>query len=190
MAIGLYGGSFDPIHFGHLITTQSVLEQRNLEQIIFMPSHISPLKQDAKPIADFHRLEMVKLAVESMPQFTVSDLEIRKGNISYTIDTLLEIKKKHAEIELIIGFDNLCVFDSWHKPEQIFELAKVVVMKRDVDIQPNAKNIYFDKAIFVDTPTIEISSTDIRNRVKNDLPIAYLVPHKVKEYISQNRLYK
>lgn len=190
MAIGLYGGSFDPIHFGHLITTQSVLEKRKLEQIIFMPSHISPLKQDAKPIADFHRLEMVKLAIESMPQFSVSDIEIQKGNVSYTIDTLREIKKAHAEIELIIGFDNLCVFDKWYKPEGIFELAKVVVMKRDVDSLPNRKNIYFDKAIFVDTPTIEISSTDIRNRVKNDLPIDYLVPHKVKEYISQNRLYK
>ncbi len=190
MAIGLYGGSFDPIHFGHLITTQSVLEKRKLEQIIFVPSHISPLKQEAIPIVDSHRLEMVKLAVESMPQFTVSDIEIQKGNVSYTIDTLREIKNTQADIELIIGFDNLCVFEKWYKPEEIFELAKVVVMKRDVDSLPNTKNSYFDKAIFVDTPTIEISSTDIRNRVKNDLPIDYLVPHKVKEYISQNRLYK
>lgn len=190
MAIGLYGGSFDPIHIGHLITTQSVLEKRKLEQIIFVPSHISPLKQDAKPIADFHRLEMVKLAIENNPQFSFSDSEIQKENISYTIDTLLELKKKYAEIELIIGFDNLCVFDKWYKPEEIFELAKVVVMKRDVDNLSITKNSYFDRAIFVDTPTIEISSTDIRNRVKNGLPIDYLVPHKVKEYISQNRLYK
>ena len=190
MAIGLYGGSFDPIHFGHLITTQSVLEKRKLEQIIFMPSHISPLKQDAKPIADYHRLEMVKLAVETNPQFSISDLEIQKGNVSYTIDTLIEIKKKYVEIELIIGLDNLCVFDKWYKPEEIFELAKVIVMKRDVDSLPNTKNIFFDKAVFVDTPTIEITSTDIRHRVKNDLPIDYLVPCKVKEYISQNRLYK
>lgn len=190
MATGLYGGSFDPIHFGHLITTQSVLEKRNLEQIIFMPSHISPLKKDAKPIADHHRLEMVKLAIESIPGFSVSDLEIRKGNVSYTIDTLLELKKKHTEIELIIGFDNLLVFEKWHKPDEIFSRAKVVVMMRQLDNSQTGRNKYFDKAIFVGTPNIEISSTDIRNRVKNNLPLDYLVPHKVKEYISQNRLYK
>lgn len=189
MAIGLYGGSFDPIHMGHLITIQAVQEQRNLEKIIFMPSHISPLKQDSTPVEDFHRLEMVKLATESNPNFVVSDYEINKGEVSYTYDTLLELKKSYCDIELIIGFDNLLVFDKWYMPNEIFEMAKVVVMKRIVEKVTEKTNTFYDKAIFVNTPFIEISSTNIRERIKNSLDIDYLVPIKVKEYISKNRLY-
>lgn len=189
MAMGLYGGSFDPIHYGHLITTQSVLEQRKLDKIIFMPSHISPLKQDAKPIEDIHRLEMLRLAAEANPFFCVSDYEISKGNVSYTFDTLCELKKSYDEIELIIGLDNLLVFEKWHKPNEIFDIAKVVVMKRVTENSTERTNIFFEKAVFVDTPFIEISSTNIRERIKSGLTIDYLVPKKVKEYISQNRLY-
>ncbi|KAF0151444.1 MAG: nicotinate (nicotinamide) nucleotide adenylyltransferase [Ignavibacteria bacterium] len=189
MAIGLYGGTFDPIHFGHLITTQFVLEQRNLDKIIFMPSHISPLKQDSTPIQDIHRLEMVRLATESNSNFFVSDYEIAKGNISYTYETLCELKKSYDAVELIIGLDNLLVFEKWFYPNKIFDMAKVVVMKRFTENIDTATNIYFDKAIFIDTPYIEISSTEIRERIKNDLTIDYLVPQKVKEYIFNNRLY-
>ncbi|MEW6652035.1 MAG: nicotinate-nucleotide adenylyltransferase [Bacteroidota bacterium] len=189
MAIGLYGGSFDPVHFGHLITAQSVLELRNLDRIVFMPSHISPLKQDAEPIEDIHRLEMVRLAAESNPKFLVSDLEIIKGNVSYTYNTLCELNKFYDEIELIIGLDNILVFEKWFKPNEIFDMAKVVVMKREVKNIRVGSSIFFEKAVFVDTPNIEISSTEIRERIKNGLTIDYLVPQKVKEYISENRLY-
>ncbi len=190
MAIGLYGGSFDPIHFGHLITTQSVLEKRNLDQIVFMPSYISPLKQDSEPIKDYHRFEMVKLAIKSIPQFSVSDAEIKNKNVSYTFNTLLELKNKYADIELIIGLDNLLVFEKWYKPDEIIKMCKVIVMKRHSDNLEVSKNKYFEHAIFVETPNIEISSTEIRNRVKNNLPIDFLVPQSVNEYIFQNGLYK
>lgn len=190
MAIGLYGGSFDPIHFGHLITTQVVLEKRNLEKVIFMPSHISPLKQDSEVIEDFHRLEMVKLAISQFPQFLASDLEINKKNVSYTFDTLTELIKQHSDIELIIGFDNLVVFEKWRNPDEIFQMCKVIVMKRHSDNLEVGRNKYFEKAIFAETPNIEISSTEIRNRVKNKLPINFLVPQSVSEYIYQNELYR
>lgn len=188
--VGIFGGTFDPIHIGHIITTRYVLEKRNLDKIIFIPCNISPLKIDVDSTLPQHRLNMLKLAIEGLPHFDYSEFEINKGEISYTVDTLIELRKKYDEIELIIGYDNLIVFDKWHKPDQIFDLAKVVVMKRNADVHVKSNHIYFDEAIILDTPTIEISSTDIRDRIKKGLSIDYLVPQKIKEYIVDNGLYK
>ena len=188
-AVGVFGGSFDPIHSGHLITSYEVLEKRNLEKIIFVPCHISPHKTDQKITEDFHRMNMVNLAIENYPVFKSCDYEIRKGDISYTLDTLIELKKTYENLELIIGFDNLIVFDRWNRPDDIFKIAKVVVMKREIDRIPVVHNKYFDSAILLDTTLIDISSTEIRERVKNGLTIDYLVSSKVKEYIIQNGLY-
>lgn len=190
MKVGIYGGTFDPIHFGHLITAQSILEKRNLEKIIFIPAYISPLKTEVKYAAPEHRLNMLKLAIDENKNFIVNNLELERKNISYTIDTLIELKKSFNNIELIIGYDNLLVFHKWYKPEKILELCKLVVLHREVDKIPEKKNQFYDKAVILDTPTIEISSTEIRNRVSNNLPIDYLVPLKVKEYIYKNGLYK
>jgi len=188
--VGILGGSFDPIHLGHLITSYDVLEKRNLEKIIFIPCHISPHKTDQKPTEDTHRLNMVKLAVEQYPYFEFSDYEIHKGDVSYTYNTLLELKKTYDQIELIIGFDNLIVFDKWFRPDDILKLAKVVVMKREIDNIPLMHNKYFESVILLETTLIDISSTEIRERVKNGASIDYLVPSKVKEYISTHSLYK
>ena len=188
--VGIFGGSFDPIHFGHLITTTFVYEFRNLEKVIFIPNYISPLKTDLKPTNAYHRLNMLKIAIDQYPFFTYSDNEVTKNEISYTVNTLLELKKSYENIELIIGYDNLIVFDKWRLPEKILQLAKVIVMKRKTDTPPSYKNKFFDQAIIIDTPTVDISSTDIRTRVSQGRSIDYLVPEKVKEYIYQNRLYK
>lgn len=190
MAIGIYGGTFDPIHHGHLITAQAVLEKRNLEKIVFIPAYISPLKTEMKNSSSEHRIKMVELAIEENKYFTVSKLELDRKNVSYTIDTLLELKISYTDIELIIGYDNLLVFHKWYKPEKILELCKLIVLHREVDKIPEKKNQFYDKAVILDTPTIEISSTEIRNRVSNNLQIDYLVPLKVKEYIYKNGLYK
>ena len=188
--IGIFGGTFDPVHIGHIITTRFVLEQRKLDRIIFIPCNISPLKTDVYSASTTHRLNMLKLVIEDLPQFDFSDYEIRKGDVSFTFDTLCEMKKEYSEIELIIGYDNLVVFDKWKNPDGIFDITKVVVMKRHGTSAEKPTNKYFDKAIILDTPSIEISSTEIRERVKNNLPIDFLVPEKVKEYIYQNKLYK
>ena len=190
MAVGIYGGSFDPIHIGHLITTRAVLEKRGLEKIIFIPNHISPLKQDGNALADIHRLRMVELAIKSFSYFEVSDYEILKGDVSYSVDTINHFKNFYEDLELIIGFDNLVVFDKWKQPEVIFELAKVIVMTRHSDEPEIIKNRFFEKAIFINTPNIEIASTEIRNRVRNNLPIDFLVTPEVSEYIRNNNLYK
>lgn len=189
MRAGLFGGSFDPIHLGHLITAQSVLEKRNLDKIIFMPCYISPFKTEYKYIDASHRLRMIQLAIESKSYFEVSDFEIKKANISYTIETILEMKRHFEAIELIIGYDNLLTFDKWKEPDLIIQNAKLIVMNRKNE-NNGEKNIYFNKAIFVDTPVIEISSTEIRERVKQNKDVSFLVGERVNKYILENNLYK
>ena len=187
--IGIYGGTFDPIHNGHLITVQTVLEKRGLDKIVFIPCHISPHKQSAVSSLPGHRLEMLKLALKEFKSFTYSDFEIKRGDISYTLNTIHEFRKSFEKIELIIGYDNLIVFDKWYKPDEILNLCNLVVMKRSVDVLTQYQNKYFERAEFVETPLIEISSTNIRERVKNDKPITGMVPESVAKFIHDNKLY-
>ena len=188
--IGIYGGTFDPIHLGHLITAQSVREIRKLDKIIFIPSFISPHKKDRISSSPRHRLNMLKLAIKKISYFDFSALEIRRKDISYTIDTIQALKSEYKKIELIIGYDNLISFDTWKDPDKICELTKLVVLRRKVEENAIQKNKYFDKAIFVDTPLIEIYGTNIRTRVMNDKNIDFLVPQKVMAYIYKHKLYK
>ncbi len=188
--IAIYGGTFDPIHHGHLITAQSVLELRNLDKIIFIPSFISPHKQDIKASSAEHRVNMLKLAIENIPYFDWSDLEINRKNVSYTIDTLTELRKQHDHIELIVGEDNLLSFDKWKSPEKIIELATLLVLRRRTSKQDGTKYPFEADAVFLETPRIDISGTRIRDRVKQGLPINFLVPQKVMRYIYDLKLYK
>ena len=188
-AMGIYGGTFDPIHLGHLITAQAVKEIRDLSKIIFVPNYISPHKTDVKSSAPTDRLKMLKLAVDYNSDFEVSDFEILKEGISFTIDTLKELKKEYENIELIIGYDNLLCFESWHNPDEIIKIAKLIVLKRNVEEKSAGENKYFKHAVFVDAPVIDITATVIRDRVKENLPIDFLVPPRVNKYIIENRLY-
>ena len=188
--IGILGGTFDPIHIGHLINAQSVLEKRNLDKIIFIPNYISPHKPHYEFSAPEHRYNMTELAIESNPKFEISDIEITNNNVSYTYNTLKEFSKTYNRIELIIGFDNLVTFDTWENPEGILELAELVVMKRTYDKNIKVPHKFFGDANFVDTPTIEISGSNIRERIASNLNIDFLVPRIVKKYIIENNLYK
>jgi len=187
--VGVFGGTFDPIHYGHLITAQSVREIRNLDKIIFIPAFISPHKSDRKTSSADDRLNMIKIAIDGVSFFDFSDIEIKKGGISYTVDTLSDLKKKYDTIEFIIGYDNIFEFHTWKDPDEIMKLAKIVVLKRKSSYPARFKDKYYNQAVFVQTRGIEISATDIRERVKNDLPINFLVPPKVMEYIYNNKLY-
>ena len=188
--VGIFGGTFDPIHNGHLITAQSVREIRGLDKIIFIPSFVSPHKTDIKSADPEHRLAMIKLAIKDISFFESSDIEIKKSGISYTVETLEAIKKIYPDLELIVGYDNIFAIHTWKNPDRIFELAKVLVLKRKSSLPPVFEDKYFHKAIFVQTRGIEISATDIRERVKKGLPIHYLVPEKVEKYIFKNKLYQ
>ena len=187
--VGLFGGTFDPIHNGHLITAQSVRELRKLDKIIFIPSFISPHKADINSAKPEHRLEMIKLATANVDFFDYNDYEIAKGGISYTVDTLREFKKSYDHIEFIIGYDNIFQFHKWKDPDEIMKLAKIIVLRRKSSLPFTSEDKYVKSAIFVETRGIEISATDIRERVKNGKPINFLVPEKVKEYIYNFNLY-
>lgn len=189
-SVGIFGGTFDPIHLGHLITAQFIREVRGLEKIIFVPAFISPFKEDLKSTEAGHRLEMIHLSIDNINYFEVSDFELINKNISYTINTVRFFKKKFENIELIIGLDNLFEFHRWKDPEEILKLAKLLVMKRKTEENLKSKNKFYEEAFFVDTPVIEISSTEIRQRIKKGLPIDFLVTPAVKKYIYGNNLYK
>lgn len=188
--IGIFGGSFDPIHLGHLITAQRILEIRKLDKIFFIPAFISPHKIDYDYSAPEHRYNMIELAISSQSYFEVSDIEINKSIVSYTFNTVLEFSKMYESLELIIGFDNLIKFDQWYKPDEILELADLIVMKRSYNKEIKNPNKYFESAEFIDTPTLDISGTEIRKRISQNLPIDYYVPEAVKIYITENKLYK
>ncbi|MGA7722577.1 MAG: nicotinate-nucleotide adenylyltransferase [Ignavibacteriaceae bacterium] len=188
--VGIFGGTFDPIHIGHLIAAQAVKEIRNLEKIIFIPALISPHKAECENKISRHRFNMVELAIKDIPYFLCSDTELKRDSISYTIDTLRELKNKYYEMELIIGYDNIFNFNTWKEPDLIIEITRLVVLKRSTTVEPIIVDKYYHSATFVDTPTIEISSSDIRHRVANNLSIDFLVHPKVKEYIYKHKLYK
>jgi len=188
--IGIFGGTFDPIHSGHLITAQSVREIRKLDKIIFIPSFTSPHKSDIETSSPEDRINMIKIAIEGIPFFSYSNYEIRKGGISYTVDTLRELKKKYENLEFIIGYDNIFQFHNWKEPDEIFKLSKIIVLKRKSSHPPPFEDKYFKEAELVQTRGIEISATDIRERVRKNLPIHFLVPEKVEKYIYEHNLYK
>ena len=187
--VGIFGGTFDPIHLGHLITAQSVREIRKLEKIIFIPAFISPHKSDIITSSAEDRLNMIKLAIDGIPFFDYSDMEIKKGGVSFTVDTLKELKHNYDELEFIIGYDNIFEFHTWKDPDEIMKLAKILVLKRKSSHPPQFKDKYYHQAVFVQTRGIEISATDIRERVKKVLPINFLVPPNVLEYIHKHNLY-
>ncbi len=188
--VGIFGGTFDPIHIGHLITTQIVCEQRKLDKVIFIPAYISPHKTHKFASSPPHRFNMAKLAVEGINNFDISDIEVNRSEVSYTLNTIAELRETYEEIELIIGYDNLVVFDQWYQPDKLLSMVELVVMKRSFDKEFKNIHEYFGKANFVDTPNIEISSTKIRERINKGLPIDFMVTDPVKKYISENKLYK
>src|ERR1035437_1015653 len=190
MKVGIFGGTFDPVHYGHLITAVSVKEIRVLDKIIFIPSFIAPHKIGLLNSSSEHRLEMLKRAIKGIPYFDYSDFEIKKEGVSYTIDTLKFLKNEYNDIELIIGYDNLLEFSTWKDPTEILKMIKLVVLKRKVQDEPAEKDKFYYSSEIIETPTIEISATAIRKRVRDNLPINFLVPDAVMEYINHFNLYK
>lgn len=189
MNIGVFGGTFDPPHIGHLIVAEHAREELGLNKILFIPSAISPHKQDHHLSEPQFRLEMVHLAVLGHTFFEPSDVEIKRGGVSYTVDTLRKLKEIHpgVSLTLLVGLDNLAEFNAWKSPDIIFQLASVAVMTR-----PGFKcygNESSKKFILCKVPDIEVSSSDIRERFRNGKSIRFLVPKAVESYINFRGLY-
>lgn len=187
--IGIFGGTFDPPHLGHLIAAEKVREKFALEKILFVPAAIPPHKQQ-QPVSDAtHRLAMTMLATQDNASFEASDVEIHREGPSYTVDTLTELSDGRSELYLIIGTDQLGSLRSWHRFTELFRLSKVVVVARSQSLtQVDAEIV--SKVELLPMPLIDISSTGIRRRVKARESIRYLVPENVREYIEREGLYK
>ena len=184
------GGTFDPIHIGHLIIAEWILESLALKKIIFVPAALPPHKKDVKRTDKKDRLEMVKLSIRDNPKFELSDIEIKEDRVSFTVDTLREFSKGDDEIYFIIGEDSLKELPTWKDPDEIVRLSTIVVARRPNQQNQSEKYVYSDKVIFSDSPEISISSTQIRERVKGGKSIKYLVHPAVEEFILKKGLYK
>jgi nicotinate-nucleotide adenylyltransferase len=192
MKLGIFGGTFDPVHHGHLIVAEYVREKVGLDRVVFIPTMISPHKLDSPVTSAADRMAMLREGVKANPFFEVSDIEIERGGVSYTVDTIRQMESDHPgdEFFLLIGADNLLEFQSWKEPGEIVRRTTIVVMNRPgFAAAPSFAGIPKD-IIQCSVPSIDISGTEIRRRVRKGLPVSYLVPPPVSRYIERHRLYR
>ncbi|MCF7876955.1 MAG: nicotinate-nucleotide adenylyltransferase [Candidatus Omnitrophica bacterium] len=185
MQIGILGGTFNPPHIGHLILAQEMLDELKLDKIFFIPANNPPHKK-GNQLEPRKRFLMTKLAAAGNPKFKVLDLELKRKGKSYTFDTIAELKNKYPEdkLYLIIGSDLAKNFKKWKNPEKIKKMVNVIVAKRRGS--PFQGNKSFKR---VDIIQVELSSSQIRERIKEKKTIKYLVPKEVEKYIKDNNLY-
>ncbi len=198
MKVGIMGGTFDPIHFGHLATAESVREIFKLDEILFIPSARPPHKVERQITPELHRLMMTFLATKSNEFFQVSPMEFLRDGLSYTLDTMTELTKKYGagtELFFIIGADSMADLSKWYKARELLSKAHFIATNRpNVEVNLEALKEFFGASAMkhihqVSTPGLEISSTDIREKIKSGKSIKYLVPEVVEEYIIKERLY-
>lgn len=182
--IGIYGGSFDPIHHGHLILAREAREALDLEKIILVPAAVSPLKRRAAAASGDMRLKMLRAAIEGEEGFAIDDCELRRPPPSWTIDTVLEIGKREtdSEIYLLIGEDTVATLDRWRRFDDLKKIVRFVVLDRTGSQTQRDYQIVRRK--------IDISATEIRKRVAHEQSIRYLVPPAVEEIIQREKLYR
>ncbi len=192
MNIGIFGGTFNPPHIGHLIVAEHVRTTLGLDQILFMPAAIPPHKVGHDIISEEHRLAMLRLAIAGNPHFEISEIELMRGGISFTVDTLQEMKRENPTVtlSLLIGMDNLVEFHSWKSPDEVLKLAVVVVMTRPGFELGTLQKTIGGNVLVCHVPEIEIASRDIRKRVRDGKSVRYLVTPSVAEYIEKHGLYR
>lgn len=189
--LGVLGGTFDPIHMGHLVLAEQVREKLQLDQIIFIPSASPPHKTEQKLSPADGRFEMTKLAIEGNPYFSASDIELKRTGLSYTVETLRELKELHNDVEMyfLTGSDVLDEITTWRDPEEIYRLAKIVIAIRPGFDELDPEDSFAKKSIIIEITGVDVSSTQIREKVKRGESIKYLVPSKVEEHIRKKNLY-
>jgi nicotinate-nucleotide adenylyltransferase len=187
--IGILGGTFDPPHIGHLILAQEAMVKLDLEKIGFIPAALPPHKGSSPRASPEQRLKMVGLAISDHPRFEVLDIELRRAGPSYTVDTILELRKTWGagmEVFFLMGSDSLRELPTWREPERLVEICQVVVATRPGS---TLRGKFAEGVIILEMPPVGISSTQIRERVRRGEPIRYLVPGEVERYIFQEGLY-
>lgn len=191
--LGIFGGTFDPVHLGHLIVAETAREQLALERVLFMLAPQPPHKPMPSLTPWPTRLAMLECALSEQPQFTISTLEVQRSGPSYTVDTLRELHQlpefQYTQFYLIIGKDSLNQFHTWREPEVIAQLATLAVYPRIEISAPQEPALMPQSCIHLQAPRIEISSTEIRRRIAGGQSVRYLIPESVRCYITQHCLY-
>ena len=189
----LFGGTFDPPHFGHLIVAQTIFEAKHFDKIVFVPAHIPPHKKERKISSVALRLEMLKIATKDNPNFEISDIELKRGGISYSLETIHTYKEQtgldREDLYYLIGSDSLKQFQTWQNPKAILEECQLIVAIRPGFRPSDIPNWILAKVQFANIPRIEISSTQIRARWVEDKTIRYMVTQPVWTYINKHNLY-
>jgi nicotinate-nucleotide adenylyltransferase len=200
MRLGIFGGSFDPVHYGHLLLAECCREQCRLDQVWFLPAAAAPHKLDRRTASAQHRVEMLRLAIGGHPALEVSTLEVDRGGISYTVDTLSDVRTRlpASELFLLMGADTLGDLPNWRAPDRICELAVPVVVRRAGSPEPSydvlahlvaPQRLQSFRDCQVTMPLVELASSDLRHRVASGHSIRYRTPRAVEKYIESNRLY-
>jgi len=188
--IGLFGGTFDPVHLGHTVVAEWMLHHFDLRKIFFIPNRIHPFQKRKDVTASELRLEMLSLALTDFPHFKISRFELDRPEVSYTIDTMRYFAREHPQYDLylLIGSDICQEFDSWKEPHAILHMSKVVVYKRRKAGKHNS--VHSKAFIYTESPLIEISSSQIREAVRQGIPFRSLVDPRVYQFILNHRLYR
>lgn len=193
--IGVLGGTFDPIHYGHLAAAEEARAKLGLREVVFVVAGVPPHKLDEEITPAEDRYAMVELAIASNPHFSVSRIDIDRPGPSYTVDTIALLRQKWTEeIYFIMGMDSLMEIDTWHQPQRLIQLCRLVAVERpgfvpDLERLEAALPGITARTEIIDMPEVDISSTDLQRRVREGLPIKYQVPPDVEEYIHKHRLY-
>ncbi|MBS6610949.1 MULTISPECIES: nicotinate-nucleotide adenylyltransferase [Peptoniphilus] len=195
---GIFGGTFNPIHFGHLMICEYLKEELGLDKVIFIPTGNPPHK--SLDVSAIDRYNMVKLAISSNPDFEISDIETNRVNLSYTVDTIIELKKiyENQKLFFLIGLDTLFQLKTWRKIEELSREIEFVVALRPkyIDIDEINRELKFLRENYgtiveiIHTPLYEISSTELRTRIRDEKSVRYLIPNNVVNYIKESGFYK
>ena len=189
MKLGILGGSFNPIHHGHLLVATRAAEAARLDRVLLMPTAVSPLKERGGLAPAKDRLAMVRAAIRGNPLFEASDLELRRGGVSYTVDTLDELQRRFAaRLYWIVGSDAFRLLPRWKDWKRVSAMTTFIVLPRPGSATPRHSGV---KALSLDrAPQIEISSTEIRSRLRRGLTVRYWVPEAVASHLRRKKLYR
>lgn len=198
MRVGILGGTFDPIHIGHLVAVEEVRVRLALERVAFVPAGLPPHKLDLDVTSAEHRLNMVRLAIADDPNFVLSRVEIDRFGPSYTVDTIELLRDEYSpnvELYFIMGTDSLAELLTWHEPNRLIRLCRIVALTRPgyhVDLEELNRLLpgAIARVQLLEMPLLQISSTDLQRRVRMGLSIKHLVPPTVEAYIHQHKLYQ
>ncbi len=195
--VGVMGGTFDPIHYGHLAAAEEAWAKLNLQKVVFVVAGVPPHKLDEEITRAEDRYAMVELAIRSNPHFSLSRIDMDRPGPSYTVETIQLLRQQwgeDTELFFIMGMDSLVEIDTWHEPQKLVQLCRLVAVERpgyEPDLERLEETIpgITVRTEIIDMPEVDISSSDLQRRVRQGLPIKYQVPPEVEEYIYEHRLY-